>query len=513
MAPLCLRVTIHIGFFLLLLCSMVPLNSCSLVDKQAPSSSLTELWMLPASLSSILSTRKPTCVQEITERLLDPFCQHQLAQESLTCEEDLGGVGSLATKCVLTQDITLASDSVIAGAGTLEIKETISVSCEVAGCNLAILLEGDLNLGEKSSIRCGTLVVQAANVNLGDKSTFSTTALAGDPPPQTSGTPSGTDGAGGGHGGRGACCLKDETKEQGDTWGGDMYDWSTLHRPWSYGSKGGTTRSSEDLGGRGGGRVNVTVTGILVVDGSIEADGGSVGEDGGGGSGGSLYIKASRIKGNGQISASGGTGRGGGSGGRIAINCLRLDGVTVSIHGGNSLGCPKNAGAAGTRFDVFSQSLYVSNSNKTTGTDTLLLEFPNHPLWTAVIVEKSASVLVPLLWSRVQVRSMISLQSGGILSFGLAWFSSSEFELMAEEVLMSDSTIKVFLAPACCPSLLFLSCTLLFEHAGIQGSHLRFLQQKFLMYLCLLHLFPSLFFLGTSFFLSQVLRTQTDCAW
>ncbi len=108
---------------------------------------------------------------------------------------------------------------------------------------------------------------------------------------------------------------------------------------------------------------------------------------------------------------------------------------------------------------------------------------------------------------------MISLQSGGILSFGLAWFSSSEFELMAEEVLMSDSTIKVFLAPACCPSLLFLSCTLLFEHAGIQGSHLRFLQQKFLMYLCLLHLFPSLFFLGTSFFLSQVLRTQTDCAW
>jgi hypothetical protein len=74
-----------------------------------------------------------------------------------------------------------------------------------------------------------------------------------------------------------------------------------------------------------------------VVDGSIEADGGSVGEDGGGGSGGSLYIKASRIKGNGQISASGGTGRGGGSGGRIAINCLRLDGVTVSIHGWVSL--------------------------------------------------------------------------------------------------------------------------------------------------------------------------------
>jgi hypothetical protein len=39
---------------------------------------------------------------------------------------------------------------------------------------------------------------------------------------------------------------------------------------------------------------------------------------------------------------------------------------------------------------------------------------------------------------------MITLQSGGLLSFGLAWFSTSVFELVAEEVLMSDSTIKVY---------------------------------------------------------------------
>lgn len=75
--------------------------------------------------------------------------------------------------------------------------------------------------------------------------------------------------------------------------------------------------------------------------------------------------------------------------------------------GGDSWGCPRNNGAAGTRFDAFSSSLYVSNSNKTTGTDTLLLEFPNHPLWANVIVENSASVLVPLLWSRVQVRLLV----------------------------------------------------------------------------------------------------------
>lgn len=38
-------------------------------------------------------------------------------------------------------------------------------------------------------------------------------------------------------------------------------------------------------------------------------------------------------KGNGQISAVGGSGRGGASGGRIAIDSMRLDGVTVRYHG------------------------------------------------------------------------------------------------------------------------------------------------------------------------------------
>lgn len=34
---------------------------------------------------------------------------------------------------------------------------------------------------------------------------------------------------------------------------------------------------------------------------------------------------------------------------------------------------------------------------------------------------------------------------GGVLSFGLAHYGTSVFELLAEELLMSDSTIKVSL--------------------------------------------------------------------
>lgn len=71
--------------------------------------------------------------------------------------------------------------------------------------------------------------------------------------------------------------------------------------------------------------------------------------------------------------------------------------------GGGSSGCPNNNGAAGTLYDAIPRSLTVSNHNLTTQTDTLLLEFPYQPLWTNVFVTNCAKVVVPLLWSRVQV--------------------------------------------------------------------------------------------------------------
>ena len=92
--------------------------------------------------------------------------------------------------------------------------------------------------------------------------------------PQTSGTPLGVDGAGGGHGGRGACCIKSDGKDPEDTWGGDAYAWSTLTKPWSHGSRGGTTSREGKFGGGGGGRVKIIARSILNVNGSISADGG-----------------------------------------------------------------------------------------------------------------------------------------------------------------------------------------------------------------------------------------------
>jgi hypothetical protein len=53
-----------------------------------------------------------------------------------------------------------------------------------------------------------------------------------------------------------------------------------------------------------------------------------------------------------------------------------------------------------------------------------------------------------------QVQGQLSLLSGGILTFGLTRYPYSEFELMAEELLMSDSTIKVF--PPCWSLVMFI---------------------------------------------------------
>ncbi|KAL8239102.1 hypothetical protein R6Q59_015669 [Mikania micrantha] len=149
--------------------------------------------------------------------------------------------------------------------------------------------------------------------------------------------------------------------------------------------------------------------------------------------------------GNGKISACGGSGFGGGGGGRIATDVFSRHGdPKIFVHGGYSLGCPSNAGAAGTLYDAVPRSLVVDNLNMTTGTDTLLMEFPHQRLLTSIFIRNFAKAAVPLLWGHVQVQGQISLLDGAILSFGLAHYASSEFEVLAEELLLINSVIKVY---------------------------------------------------------------------
>lgn len=242
-------------------------------------------WIIPLLLLLTLSSATDlTKLREYTN-------------QSLSCEADLSGTGSLNTLCLLKKSfLLLDEETYLVGNGSLEVHPGVAISCANPGCSVSIHLLGDLKMGANSSIRGSSLWIHAANVNLSDGATLDSSEFAGKPPSGSSGTPSGIDGAGAGHGGRGAFCLRKwMNKTQNDVWGGDVYGWSSLSEPWLFGSRGGTTKVNVELGGRGGGRIKVNTTGILVVDGSIQADGGSVGEEGGGGSGGSLWIQASRM--------------------------------------------------------------------------------------------------------------------------------------------------------------------------------------------------------------------------
>lgn len=213
-----------------------------------------------------------------------------LRNNSVSCE-DLEGVGSFDTTCLLNSNLYIDSDLYVLGTGNLEILPQVSINCPIQGCIISFNLSGNVKVGQDARVLAGSVIFSALSLTLGHNSSINTTALGGEPPSQTSGTPVGYDGAGGGHGGRGASCLKTNDT---NTWGGDVYAWSTLSKPWSYGSKGGGSSSEHKFGGSGGGRVYLDLKDLLYINGSIHADGGDGGSSGGG-SGGSIFVHAQKL--------------------------------------------------------------------------------------------------------------------------------------------------------------------------------------------------------------------------
>ncbi len=130
-------------------------------------------------------------------------------------------------------------------------------------------------------------------------------------------------GGGGGYGGYGGMGGASATSQSATAYGGVPYGFT----PTGWGS-GGACYSSRGTGGAGGGSIELTVKGALLLDGRISADGSpGLAEGSGGGSGGSISMSVGTLLGGGTISANGGMGSGfgstggggGGGGGRIGI--------------------------------------------------------------------------------------------------------------------------------------------------------------------------------------------------
>ena len=122
-------------------------------------------------------------------------------------------------------------------------------------------------------------------------------------------------GSGGGYGGAGG-------PSPNGTPGGATY--GSITQPTDLGSGGGTSFVGQ-TGTRGGGAVRLVIAGTITVMGGIIANGENLNcehnqNNGGPGSGGSIWITAASVAGSGSVQANGGIGCSGGGGGRVAVD-------------------------------------------------------------------------------------------------------------------------------------------------------------------------------------------------
>lgn len=183
-------------------------------------------------------------------------------------------------------------------------------------------------------------------------------------------TQSGVISGGGGYGGFGGvgALLTDSSAAAG----GIAYGSTTA--PSEPGSGGG---GAQNLGGSGGGVFNISLTGALVNNGVISANGApGARPGGGGGAGGTIRIQCSSFTGAGVIRADGGKGNGvggPGGGGRVAIIALQ-DSFTGRINAFGGIG-QSSIGGAGTICRQSSNSSFARvlvDNNGRFGTNTLL---------------------------------------------------------------------------------------------------------------------------------------------
>ena len=132
--------------------------------------------------------------------------------------------------------------------------------------------------------------------------------------------------------------------------------YGNIETPVTMGSAGGTDDPFNE-GGNGGGALHLIVNNLLDISGKISADGEAVEfstyvnrkATGGGGAGGSLWIEAGEIDGDGSITAKGGDGddSSGGGGGRLSILAQTIDpNIKLNVDGGMGI----NAGEHGTIY-------------------------------------------------------------------------------------------------------------------------------------------------------------------
>ena len=257
------------------------------------------------------------------------------------------GASLAAQDLVLTNGVicTVEGGSLLNVGGTLSVASNAVVQCVGLNWNL-----GSNGVG---------VVIGASNVFVaeGGKITADGQGYGGELGLGKGGSITGV-GGGGGYGGTGGSGYR---TGYGSVSGGPVY--GTAVAPVDLGSGGGSG------GGAGGGAIRLEITNQLMLDGVISANGSTtVATYGGGGSGGSVYVRTRLLDGKGRLQADGGAGNssftGGGGGGRIAAYYEGGGFINFNLCTVNS-GSGYNAGAVGTAlfFDTGATNLLVRTSH------------------------------------------------------------------------------------------------------------------------------------------------------
>jgi len=232
----------------------------------------------------------------------------------------------VSPKAAEDEDITISTNTTWA-AGTYTYRDITITN------NATLTLGGSYT----NDVDGSGVIINARNITINSGSVISAnaTGYAGSHGP---GMGIGSFGSGAGYGGAGSVGGTGETP--GGTYGSAV-------APIDLGSGGG------NAGGAGGGAIKLNLSGNLLLDGMISANGANGAMWKGGGSGGSVYIIGNDFSGAGSITATGGngaSGSGSGGGGRVAIyyggtNGLNLANITANGGTGGT-----GPGEIGSRF-------------------------------------------------------------------------------------------------------------------------------------------------------------------
>jgi hypothetical protein len=286
-----------------------------------------------------------------------------------------GGAGTIYTKAnseswgqvVVDNGGQAGTNTTWASDGTIDLTvkngAVVSPPSSQTMGNLLVASNAWMSLSSQTLTVTSNATVQAGGGILADGNGYA----AGQGPGAGGYSSSASIGGGGGYGGLGAASGGTKPAYGGTTYG-------SVTAPSSFGSGGNILFTAAVPGSAGGGAIRMNVTGALLVNGRISANGGAgIVQGAGGGSGGSVWLTAGTLAGAGTIAANGGAGNelgGGGGGGRVylqyGVNAFQ---GSISAYGGGGYAFG-GAGTVYTKANSQSMGQLLVDNGGQNGTNT-----------------------------------------------------------------------------------------------------------------------------------------------